>query len=294
MGQGGPLPELRAGIAGEPEGPKRGGQIALELVLGHSVPQGGQPRPIGGDGHVVGSLHQSNFGLRFEHPAAGRHRCRHHHLDAGGGLANALGHEKPDPLLDADATVFDPPVLHDPGNHRVGAFFLLPHSDLVAEGGLEQLAGPIFLEPWADIGELTCRRDHHTKRPLALAPPHPGVVEAAGGALHEDRVHLVVGHQSLCLVDPLLPLVVADRDDAVRHRLEGSDGRRHLVAGLGVLLGASRRHRTGAHGRCLQKTTSIDVHVALPVSKLRDPSWPPARNVTDASPYRTSETGVLS
>ena len=105
----------------------------------------------------------------------------------------------------------------------------LPARRALRERRLDQLSGPVLLEPRTDVRDRAFRWHDDSECALALAPSHADEVIAACAAFHEDRVDLLFLHQALRLGDPAPALVVRDGDDAGGHGRERLDGRRKAV-----------------------------------------------------------------
>ena len=207
-------------------------------------------------------LHQRDLRFRLDHAAARRDRRRVNDFGAACRLANAIGDEEAHAFFRTNAVVFLPAILYDARDHCVWALVLLPDAHLAAERGLQLLAQTILLESGRDVTDRAVCGNHDAEGALALAPAHAGVIEAARGAFHEDRVDLLLGHELLGLRDAALSLVVADGHDAVLHRLQRFDNVGE--SGLGLEEGVLRVARDGERSRAerggLGEAAAIEEH----------------------------------
>ena len=189
----------------------RGGADVVGHLAGrHAFLQLLHRRADGGEGDVVGVLHEGDLGRRLDHAAAGRDRRGAHELRARQFLADAIIDEEAQALLDADLAG-GAAIAEDAGDDAVGAFVLLPRADV--GGALDELTCARFLEPWRDPREVAARGDDDGEGAFAVSPFHAGVVVHARAAFEYEGVDAVLDHEAAGLLDARLAFVVGDGDD---------------------------------------------------------------------------------
>jgi hypothetical protein len=236
MRKGRVLPELRECTAGHAQRVERSTYDVPEVELRHPFGERCERRLEGLDGDVIGALHQSDFGRRFDHPAAGGDGSGQHEAACRRCSPEAFGDEEPDALLDADCARRGAAIPEDAGDHGAPVLLLLPHSHIVAEPG--DLPRPRLFEGRRDVCEVTPGRDDQQERALAGAPGHVDEVAQARARFEHDGSEAVLAHEPTRLVDACVPLVIADRHGRTGKRLQGGY-RRWACGALPIVLSAT-------------------------------------------------------
>ncbi len=178
-------------------------------------------------GHVLGALHQRDFGWRLALAAGRGDAPRVDETITAGQLANAFEHEKRQGRTKAylrRRTIIGQylEALQAVQKQRVGAFVLLPGIDRA--GHHLKVAHRAFLERRRQIFQCAAGRQNRTDHALAGIPLHAGEVlqVAAGGK--EQRGDILLAHQRLSAGDACLVLRLTDRLRAGHHVLQARQG----------------------------------------------------------------------
>src|SRR5438874_4180193 len=209
-----PLPHLHARPALEPELRMRGRDQLGQFVLRHAVAQRTISSFICLQSDMRRQTHELDFLRALDHAAAGRYRRSAHNLRLRRCLGDTVAEDERSTLLDPDTSSADAAILQSCCYETVRIFVLLPDANIgmVAAGTTANLlARAVFLECRTDVKRVTFNRKHGREESFAIPPMDVGEVHETSPAGHEDRIKVVLAHQSPRALLPLLTLFHTDR-----------------------------------------------------------------------------------
>src|SRR5579862_1021396 len=227
MGQGGILTNLHTGFAREAQLVVGGCDQISNLLLGHAFTQSLVDGFIGGQRHLRGETHESNFVRSFYHAATGGYRSRAGDGGLRRGFNDSIEKNETDGFFNPKLAGGQAVVLESLRNKLIRVLVLLPGSYigmLPIRGVSYLLTGASFLECREQIRSGTPGGQNEREQSCAPPPVDAGEVFQRGTLHKNDRIEVLFIHQ---LTSPLLPFVAflpRDRSGFVFSRLQVRDG----------------------------------------------------------------------
>ena len=245
MGERRVLAEEHEGAPSHAELPMRLHAESGHLLLGHALPERGEDGAVGLHRDLADPPQDRDLVGVLDHPASRGHLCAV--LEAGGGrrLRHRVGEGEGHGLVHSHSSRPHLAVAQDVRHELGGRLVFLPRAHVGAD--LDLLERALLLEGGRHPRGVALASEDGAEEALGKPPERPREVLEGAAGRHHQRVDAGLAHQGLGPQQAGLPLVDADRRDALGLGLEGAHGRGQLF-GWGVCSRGEGRAQGGRRG----------------------------------------------